>query len=1514
MDTHALNSTVTISITGDVNDPSTIREYTAKPGVSIREWLQTQFPGFKEFERPTVCYLNGSVCLRKHWDDPLAPGDVVNFETQVNGIVEAIIIGVALIASAVIFRPSIPEPKLPNDPRAPDTVYTTDGQRNQSKLGFPKPVPYGRNRIYPDLITQPFERFWNNRQSTHRLMRIGPGVYDIEAVLLRDTPLDSYPNSEYQIYQPGEVVDMFPDNVVTVFQGAQIELYAPNQPEYTSWTPWEVVNDAGTEITKIEWDMALPQGLYRFNDDGDMTLLEARATMEYEQIDNNGDPVSGGVTGEVSYVPTMRTNTPQYSTLSRQVAAGRYRTRVRRTNNFDFEDSRRGGKLFWRGLRGEMPSTKIYPNDTVLAWRAGISNTIDTQVLNQVRVVATRKLPEWDFAEGEWANGGEPVVTRHLVPALMDVFCDEEYGDRKRNAVPTTFDLAALETYDEFFRANNVYFDHVFDSGTNLWEAAKVIARAGRATRYLAGTRISIARDELQSRMVALFGKHNTDMDSVRVEYNLHEEDEHDGIEALYIDQTTWEEEPVLCLVGNQEGNKPKTVQMVGIGDRERAYREGMYIAEDRRLRPESVKFNTNRAGIIPRLLKKIGLATDVGRKDLNGYVKSITQFEESSVEYAEVELSEAIDIDASYSVIYRLPDGSQLGPFELLTSQPATVTSFIHLWTDNDLNKLVHGSKEKLNALFFAGPVQNEIWPLVLVGSRPLGNGKVEIQARPYNEDVFQHDEQVPDPLDPANFPDPDPDLPAVVQGSIQAVRAPYPPDNIQVSWAPVPGARFYLLETRAPDSEWERIGDIHANAFANFPLQPGHQELRVAAFNVGRGPWTSWVGDMEALIVTTPVANLAVSTTVTRSDVQGDGQVLARVTLTWDLQADQNFIRAGHFEVESKRSEAEDWEPATVPTTGPRVAKVDMPGYLAGADFDFRVRYVDVAGNKSVWTQVVDFNVASDVPAPTQQITTIRVKVSGNSFILDWNAIPDAFTYRIWRTADPNVTDPLTQAVVVGEVEGTEFTYRDEEPERADFFWIAPANVLGVIGPLSVRFEAVNSWDSDITKYVTVDDDLYPVNDRGVQFEGNWELDDRLQPTRVIAFNVTPGERITFETEGSLRSVYTGGGDPMANSAWTYTGLGLVEEATGQIKRKGTWVSNSQLNPNFWYRKVKQSHEFDTFGLHYLTFFGTSRVGNEGAVETRGIQLKAQITTPRWEPETIEFRNLVYAQPSGIIPSVEKLNSYIVMLKTNGMWDKLAFCFNPMFGGTYTDADHPTTPNAMTNLWSFKNNYRVSGGNGIFRIDRSNEGIMVLNTEGETFWPSSFLDAVPPYEPDGPDFRKAVNQFMGDRDAFYLSVLGKNEAEHADTLWFTAQHVGGGTYVRNGALLQLRNSPADGFELHTKRLAADTATNLVPEEASSSWKHLRADVNFTEGEAKLYIGDELVDEGAVTTGKTQWNGEDLVEGFRDPSHNIPELFNRIKGEFAHMALFVEPLTVEQQEIERQWLRDNYLSLPDTI
>ena len=176
------------------------------------------------FDKKHTIQINQKPIDVENYDITLNKDDVITIVTH-QGVTAAAIgtssvifnyLAAAVVNYAIsyaigqIFKPNMPNGLSPTLSRRSknqaSSIYSINAQQNEAKIGEVIPIIYGRVRTYPALIAPPYYRYENNEEYLYQLMCIGQGTYDIDQVLLSDTPSENI-QSDFFRYEKIEYSD-----------------------------------------------------------------------------------------------------------------------------------------------------------------------------------------------------------------------------------------------------------------------------------------------------------------------------------------------------------------------------------------------------------------------------------------------------------------------------------------------------------------------------------------------------------------------------------------------------------------------------------------------------------------------------------------------------------------------------------------------------------------------------------------------------------------------------------------------------------------------------------------------------------------------------------------------------------------------------------------------------------------------------------------------------------------------------------------------------------------------------------------------------------------------------------------------------------------------------------------------------------------------------------------------------------------------------------------------------------
>ena len=814
--------------------------------------------GNADFVVPTICIIGDKPLLRKEWVSYIPEdSEVVSFVAVTGNPVVYIIIAV-VVSIAVSLLMVVTPPKMGSIPE-PDPVFTLRGQTNKVKLGDPIEDHYGRVRIFPSYAAISYNKYIDNEQYLYSLFCLGQGEFEIENVFVEDTNINNFDDTEYVVYEPGETVDLFRDNVETSNEVAGIEMFGPNEPEYDSWVGPFAAGGPQSSSDIIEVDVIIPQGLNYSNDEGGLDSRTVTASFQYRQIDQNGDPVGNWlVLSEFS--KTLRTVTPQRYTLTKVVPSGRYEVRARRTNNKD-TNFRANNTVKWESLRAFLPNVGNYGDVTLLAIRARASNNFNDSSRSQINLFATRKLPIWNGVQ--WSN---PVATRSAVWAMANIFRSIYGGNVTEDKF---FDLDDFLLKDQQLNAEGRTFDWTFDTRGTVWEDAATVCRAVRGRPLLRGSIITIALERSKTIPTAVFGPNNIVSGSLEWDIKIYNQNEYDGIEAEYVDPITWKSEVLVCALPDSGADYLEPMKFPGITNRDIAYREGMYEESKRRYNRENVTFSTGLEGHIPTWGDLILVQHDLPKWGQGGRLlafQGLVLQLDSEVTFTTGEV---------HQVVLKDKTGAASGPH--IVTEVVGDPYKVELQSPIDLSVFDFSSTHELP--IFAFGVQNlEGKLLTVVDVSTNGEEEISITGVNYDSRVFYYDTQSPAPPLPG---------PSVIDSwSLPKVNGlGYSLSNdasrVTILWNAIRSARLFIVQWSDNVTTYIDSVEVTDNTLTlDVPYTPMY--IRVAAVtDLGQGPWSGVTLSQSATEAAVPVLPSNVNV------VSGYGSL----QVYWDTQAGADF-----------------------------------------------------------------------------------------------------------------------------------------------------------------------------------------------------------------------------------------------------------------------------------------------------------------------------------------------------------------------------------------------------------------------------------------------------------------------------------------------------------------------------------------------------------------------------------------------------------------------------------------------
>ena len=478
---------------------------------TLIDFLQDKYP--KGFDCPVDISVNAFVIKVDDYDVALNNRDVVVLLDR--SALPALFVGGSWFLTALanlaisvtlsyvankLFAPDSPEDRV-----QPSTVYTVNSGQNSARYGSPVPVIYGKVRMYPSMIAQPYYKFIDNVEYLYHVLCVSQGNCTTDTILIGDDDITNAGDIEWKIlYQ-----DSFYNIPLNGF-GVHITktLVSPSN--------MEIIDDISVEserytiradASSVEFDYMYPQGLYYTKSDGEYVITSSAFIVRvYNTL---GSLIHSETITDSSSSPEaiQKTISIDLSSYSENVTISFQRTLF-------YNHSRDIHGLYIKRVKEIYPNenfTNLYGDITVLVCKIKATNSVSAA--GQVRVNGY-------FERTDVGNTIKEVLT--------DIYTNTKYG-------------AGLNEDDLVFPDTLETVDCVYESNMTIFDAMRKPAIAQKYSLFLAGMDVILKKDTINTVSTAMYNEMNILRNTLKVNYLFKEQySDYDGYESTYIDGNGW--------------------------------------------------------------------------------------------------------------------------------------------------------------------------------------------------------------------------------------------------------------------------------------------------------------------------------------------------------------------------------------------------------------------------------------------------------------------------------------------------------------------------------------------------------------------------------------------------------------------------------------------------------------------------------------------------------------------------------------------------------------------------------------------------------------------------------------------------------------------------------------------------------------------------------------------------------------------------------------------------------------
>ncbi|WP_263079473.1 host specificity factor TipJ family phage tail protein [Endozoicomonas sp. Mp262] len=931
-------------------------------GQTLHEWMTANVPGYSQQRKsqPVECLVNGKVIEPERWPSlELREGLTVVLAVRPFGWEMLAYAAVALVAAAVAISAMPPPPSESVLPNA-SPAYDATARGNQARLMNPIPFACGYNRHWMDMLTEPWREYVGNDQYLYQLFSICYGAIDLEPLQIGETVYSSYQDIEYEVYGPDDRVTLFPDNVDTSDEVAGIELFGPNEEEHDGWTGPYVLVKRQQKANYLACDFAARAGIYGMDDDGDLYGRTAAIEIQYQEIDEEDNPVSAFIPIPLNY--SGATTTPQRWSHRWEVKEGRYQVRVKRVNNAG-TDTRTKDSMHWEGAKAYYPSKQDYPGITKLAVRVRASNNLSQQSETQFNIKGTALVPVWNGKQ--WSA---PQKTRDIAWAFCNAIRSAHGGRLSEDLI----DLDNILSLHQQWQLHGETVCRIFDTRGTLLGALQEIVACGRGTVIPHNGKFMVVRD--MQRMIRRHMYHPFMMQSApTVERSFIQSDEHDSIIIEYYNQAIWDNDEILCQLPNHPAENPKRITLRGVPSRDHAWRIGIFECAKMLYRRMQISFTTEMQALNSIWGDKVGVSYW-----LRGWGQSGELLEWDGLRAT---LSDDVELHPSKQNFIALcrEDGTFAGPYKIESAGPDRVL------ISDKLDFEPYTGDRRQRTLYQVGTDGAFCKDFLVTEISGSSGNDVNVTAVWDNPTVYTFESLPAPPPSEGGDVLPRPVKPVI--SKLVIVQDVTDPQAATLSWQSSAGVREFVVEHSIDNKEWARVAIVTMNTWST-RLYNGNNWFRIAGVADTQGDWEYGHIELTGKDFEKPPA------TVIKLVEPFNGPVLK---VKWDT-----VLSAEYYTVEVVKNSTVLYQVKQYPDTQWEYSAEQGNNHGSGRAFTVRVTPVNARGVPGV---PAELGVRNEPPAVPDNINVAPLV---DAFIITCNGRhdPDLRDLRVWGSQTTGFT----------------------------------------------------------------------------------------------------------------------------------------------------------------------------------------------------------------------------------------------------------------------------------------------------------------------------------------------------------------------------------------------------------------------------------------------------------------------------------------------------------------------------
>ena len=509
-----------------------------------------------------------------------------------------------------------PPPTVPFDGDVPTSKRSAAllGEGNQVRKYAPTPRQYGRYLRFPDYAAKPYTETVGDEQFLRALYSFGYGPLQLSELRLGDTPFDAIEGLEYQVLQGFD-----DDPALSIFTlGVDETALAVDLADGDPAT----VRTTELDTHEVSLDLTFPAGLIGFTENSaSPNAISVQFGLRFRTSDTGGGPGAWQDATLKSPGPSVQNPSPGSVVITDRIrgtkvvglafdvpAPGQYDIEIQRNATLSIAPpadppdlNAQFSECTWSVLRSIRPGTKPrVPNLCLVELRIRLTDQING-IIRDFNAVAERILPVWSDLEpvnGGWGPdtklstqlGANLQVTRNAAWAMAE----ELRGVHNRVRIPhTKLHATSIAAWAAKNDLEGRTFDAVVDFDATVGQVALDVAGSSRASLTRVDGKYGVVVDEVKPAVIT----HLTPRDSRGFRATKVFRREVHALRVGFVNAAKgYQPDEILVYndgynadgsSGLQKATEFSRIDLWGVTDADRAWRDGRYHIASTALRPE---------------------------------------------------------------------------------------------------------------------------------------------------------------------------------------------------------------------------------------------------------------------------------------------------------------------------------------------------------------------------------------------------------------------------------------------------------------------------------------------------------------------------------------------------------------------------------------------------------------------------------------------------------------------------------------------------------------------------------------------------------------------------------------------------------------------------------------------------------------------------------------------------------------------------------------------------------------